>query len=265
MAAPLPFDASDGVGGSAVRIGGARALQPAAPAAAVTTGRDVQRQRSAPACATPGDSNCTPCCRTGNSPTWPPGATAQGGQQPRCNPATAILILPDARPERRAVGTARPGAILDPPSCLRTCRSRPISPPANSSTNWASLRCAGRWPHGEQRAGIRRAPRVAPRWQLSEHDHANKVQIVGSEELNYLMARSTRAETLARIVMTRRWHWWWRQPRHPDDLRDAANESGTPLWISDRRGHDCDYSCTCTRAGASITLHGVHKAFIGVL
>lgn len=71
--------------------------------------------------------------------------------------------------------------------------------------------------------------------------HANKVQIIGAEELAYLDGLDSRQrwETLAKIthagplalVISRD------QPA-PPDLRDACNESNIPLWISPRRGHE---------------------------
>ncbi|HET6604958.1 MAG TPA: HPr(Ser) kinase/phosphatase [Xanthomonadaceae bacterium] len=71
--------------------------------------------------------------------------------------------------------------------------------------------------------------------------YPNKVQILGTEELKYLDGLDPRQrwETLAKItaqrplalIITRN------QPC-PPDLRDAVEESGTPLWVSDRRGHE---------------------------
>ncbi|HEX5487653.1 MAG TPA: HPr(Ser) kinase/phosphatase [Rhodanobacteraceae bacterium] len=103
--------------------------------------------------------------------------------------------------------------------------------------------------------------------------YPNKLQIVGSEELNYLDGLDSRQrwETVQKIVA--------QQPvalivtkdqAVPADLRDAAEETGTPLWVSARRGHDLltflQYKLARTLA-PQITLHGVFMEVysIGVL
>ncbi len=103
--------------------------------------------------------------------------------------------------------------------------------------------------------------------------YPNKVQILGTEELHYLDGLDSRQrwESLARIVndtplalvVTKD------QPV-PTDLRDAANESDTPLWISPRRGHELltYFQYHLARALANrVTLHGVFMEVysIGVL
>lgn len=103
--------------------------------------------------------------------------------------------------------------------------------------------------------------------------HANKVQIVGSEELNYLDGLDSRQrwESLARIVNDTPLALVITKDREaPQDLRDAANESDTPLWVSSRRGHDLltYFQYHLARALAPrITLHGVLMEIhsIGVL
>ncbi len=104
-------------------------------------------------------------------------------------------------------------------------------------------------------------------------NHANKVQIVGSEELNYLDGLDPRQrwESLARIVNETPLALVITKDRDaPPDLRDAANESDTPLWVSNRRGHDLltYFQYHLARALAPrTTLHGVLMEIhsIGVL
>ena len=103
--------------------------------------------------------------------------------------------------------------------------------------------------------------------------HANKVQIVGSEELNYLDGLDPRQrwESLARIVNDTPLALVITKDRvAPADLRDAANESDTPLWVSSRRGHELltYFQYHLARALAPrVTLHGVFMELnsIGVL
>jgi HPr kinase/phosphorylase len=103
--------------------------------------------------------------------------------------------------------------------------------------------------------------------------YPNKVQILGTEELHYLDALDSRQrwETLAKItaatplalVVTK-------DQSIPTDLRDAANESDTPLWVSPRRGHELltylQYHLARSLANR-VTLHGVFMEVysIGVL
>lgn len=103
--------------------------------------------------------------------------------------------------------------------------------------------------------------------------YPNKLQIVGSEELNYLDGLDSRQrwETVQKIVaqhpvaliVTR-------DQAVPSDLRDAAEETGTPLWVSARRGHDVYTYLQYKLARAlapQVTLHGVFLEVhsIGVL
>jgi len=93
--------------------------------------------------------------------------------------------------------------------------------------------------------------------------YPNKIQIIGAEELNWLDGLDSRQrwELVAKImafsptalILTRD------QPV-PADLRDAANESGTPVWISTQRGHELltylQYHLARMLA-RRVTLHGV--------
>lgn len=103
--------------------------------------------------------------------------------------------------------------------------------------------------------------------------HANKVQIIGAEELAYLDGLDSRVrwETLAKIVHARPLALVVsRDQPAPPDLRDAANESETPLWTSPLRGHELLTLLQYHLARAlarRITLHGVFMEIysIGVL
>jgi len=103
--------------------------------------------------------------------------------------------------------------------------------------------------------------------------YPNRVQIIGADELAYLdgLEPRLRWETLAKIgssdplalILSR-------DQACPPDLRDAANESDTPLWVSPRRGHDLltylQYHLSRALANRE-TLHGVFMEVysIGVL
>ena len=103
--------------------------------------------------------------------------------------------------------------------------------------------------------------------------YPNKVQILGTEELAWLDSLDSRLrwETIARIVgfgplalvISKD------QPC-PEDLRIAAEEFGTPLWASPKRGHELlnhlQYHLARTLA-PRVTLHGVFMEIysIGVL
>ncbi len=103
--------------------------------------------------------------------------------------------------------------------------------------------------------------------------HPNKVQILGREELRWLDSLDSRPrwETLQKIVdfkplaliITR-------NQSCPEDLREAAEESGTPVWGSPQLGHELLSSMQYHMARAlapRITLHGVFMEIysIGVL
>jgi HPr kinase/phosphorylase len=103
--------------------------------------------------------------------------------------------------------------------------------------------------------------------------YANRVQIIGSDELTYLDGLESRArwETLAKIVNAKPLALLLSKDQPcPPDLRDAANESDTALWVSPRRGHELLTYLQYHLARAlarRITLHGVFMEVysIGVL
>lgn len=103
--------------------------------------------------------------------------------------------------------------------------------------------------------------------------YPNKVQIIGTEELNYLDGLDSRQrwETIERVmnykpialIVTK-------DQAVPADLREAADESQTPLWASPKRGHELLTYLQYHLARAlarQITLHGVFMEVnsIGVL
>jgi len=103
--------------------------------------------------------------------------------------------------------------------------------------------------------------------------YPNKIQIIGTEELNYLDGLESRQrwEAINKIaayqpvamIVTKD------QPI-PTDLREVAEETNTPLWISSKRGHELltwmQYHLARMLA-PKVTLHGVFlEVFsIGVL
>ena len=91
----------------------------------------------------------------------------------------------------------------------------------------------------------------------------NKVQIVGTEELKYLDSLDSRQrwETVEKIVAYQPTALLVSKDQAvPADLRQAAEESNTPLWISPKRGHELltylQYQLARTLA-RQVTLHGV--------
>ncbi|HET8553915.1 MAG TPA: HPr(Ser) kinase/phosphatase [Rhodanobacteraceae bacterium] len=103
--------------------------------------------------------------------------------------------------------------------------------------------------------------------------YPNKVQIIGSEELNYLDGLDSRQrwETIQKImaqnplalVITK-------DQKPPSDLQDAAEESDTPVWLSTKRGHQllAYLQFHLTRSLAQkVSMHGVFMEIysIGVL
>ena len=135
-----------------------------------------------------------------------------------------------------------------------------------------------RWLAGEDGGSrvLESGDTVARRPSLAGYLNAiypNKVQILGTEELAWLDSLDSRLrwETIARIVgfgplalvISKG------QPC-PEDLRLAAEEFGTPLWSSPKRGHELlnhlQYHLARTLA-PRITLHGVFMEIysIGVL
>ena len=93
--------------------------------------------------------------------------------------------------------------------------------------------------------------------------YPNKVQILGSEELAWLDSLDSRQrwETIEKIVSYRPLALVISKNQScPEDLRDAAEESQTPLWMSPKRGHELlnhlSYHMARTLA-PRVTLHGV--------
>ena len=132
---------------------------------------------------------------------------------------------------------------------------------------------AGR--HGERRI-LESVHTVARRPSLAGYLNAiypNKVQILGTEELAWLDSLEPRQrwETIEKIMQ---FHPLAlvisKDQASPADLIEAADESGTPLWTSPRRGHELlnhlQYHLARTLA-PRITLHGVFMEIysIGVL
>src|SRR5690606_33721754 len=71
--------------------------------------------------------------------------------------------------------------------------------------------------------------------------YPNKVQILGSEELTWLDSLDSRQrwETIEKIVQFRPLALVISKSQScPEDLRAAAEESDTPLWVSPKRGHE---------------------------
>jgi len=103
--------------------------------------------------------------------------------------------------------------------------------------------------------------------------YPNKVQILGTEELAWLDALDSRQrwETIERLMRYRPLALVISKgQRCPEDLREAAEESDTPLWASPRRGHELlnhlQYHLA-RKLAPRITLHGVFMEIysIGVL
>ena len=103
--------------------------------------------------------------------------------------------------------------------------------------------------------------------------YPNKVQLIGGEELKYLDGLDARArwDTIAKIIAYRPAALLvTRDQPVPPDLKAAAEESGTPLWISAKRGHEIltytQYHLARALAPRT-TLHGTYLEVysIGVL
>ena len=128
---------------------------------------------------------------------------------------------------------------------------------------------------GEQRV-LEAVETVARRPSLAGYlniIYPNKVQILGSEELAWLDALDSRQrwETIEKIIQFRPLALVISKSQScPEDLRLAAEESDTPLWVSPRRGHELlnhlQYHLARTLA-PRVTLHGVFMEIysIGVL
>ena len=103
--------------------------------------------------------------------------------------------------------------------------------------------------------------------------YPNRVQILGTEELAWLDGLDARQrwETIQRMMENRPLALVLSKNQDcPEDLREAAEETGTPLWVSPRRGHELlnhlQYMLARTLA-PRVTLHGVFMEIysIGVL
>jgi len=132
---------------------------------------------------------------------------------------------------------------------------------------------------GGQRGGqrvIERGEHLSRRPSLAGYlnvIHPNKVQIIGSAELAWLdgLDARTRWEVLLKVMESRPLALVITQNQScPADLRDAAEESDTPLWVSPRRGFELLNLLQYHLARAlapRVTLHGVFMEIysIGVL
>jgi HPr kinase/phosphorylase len=103
--------------------------------------------------------------------------------------------------------------------------------------------------------------------------YPNKVQILGTEELAWLDALDSRLrwEIIERLMQYRPLALVISKDQScPEDLREAAEESDTPLWASPKRGHELlnhlQYHLA-RKLAPRITLHGVFMEIysIGVL
>lgn len=103
--------------------------------------------------------------------------------------------------------------------------------------------------------------------------YPNRVQILGTEELAWLDTLDARQrwETIEKIIDNRPLALVISKNQScPEDLRAAAEETETPLWVSPKRGHELfnhlSYHLARTLA-PSVTLHGVFMEIysIGVL
>ena len=132
---------------------------------------------------------------------------------------------------------------------------------------------------GGQRGGerlIERGEHLSRRPSLAGYlnvIHPNKVQIIGSAELAWLDGLDARQrwEVLQKIMDSRPLAMVITQNQAcPADLRDAVEESDTPLWVSPRRGYELlnllQYHVARSLA-PRVTLHGVFMEIysIGVL
>ncbi len=103
--------------------------------------------------------------------------------------------------------------------------------------------------------------------------YPNKIQLIGSEELRYLDGLDARQrwDTIAKIIAYRPTALIvTRDQTIPGDLKTAADESDTPLWVSPKRGHEIltYFQYHLARALAPrATLHGTYLEVysIGVL
>jgi HPr kinase/phosphorylase len=141
-----------------------------------------------------------------------------------------------------------------------------------------SERMALRWIAGQRGAdrvvetgeSLQRRPSVVGYLNII---YPNRIQIVGNEELRYLdgLDPKQRWDTVSKIVGYRPAAIViTRDQALPADVREAAEESGTPVWVSPRRGHELltYFQYHLARALARhVTLHGTFMEVysIGVL
>ncbi|MFD0739352.1 HPr(Ser) kinase/phosphatase [Lysobacter koreensis] len=135
-----------------------------------------------------------------------------------------------------------------------------------------------RWLAGQDGQGrvLEAVDTVARRPSLAGYLNAiypNKVQILGSEELAWLDGLDSRLrwETIEKIIQFRPLALVISKAQPcPEDLRIAAEETDTPLWVAPRRGHELlnhlQYHLA-RKLAPKVTLHGVFVEIysIGVL
>jgi HPr kinase/phosphorylase len=129
-------------------------------------------------------------------------------------------------------------------------------------------RLALRWIGGEQgeKRTIAPADRNARRPSLAGYlniIYPNKIQIIGTEELNWLNGLDARErwETVEKVMNFQATALIISKDQEvPADLLTAANETGTPIWLSSKRGHEVmtylQYHLVRLLA-RRVTLHGV--------
>ena len=139
-------------------------------------------------------------------------------------------------------------------------------------------RLALRWAAGRNGAArvLESGDTVARRPSLAGYlniIYPNRVQILGSEELDWLDGLDSRLrwKTIEKIMEFRPLALVISKSQPcPEDLRLAAEETDTPLWISPRRGHELlnhlQYHLA-RKLAPRVTLHGVFMEIysIGVL
>lgn len=135
-----------------------------------------------------------------------------------------------------------------------------------------------RWLAGQKGGGrlLERGEHLSRRPSLAGYlnvIHPNKVQIVGAAELAWLDSLDARQrfEVLLKVMEPRPLALIVTQNQScPSDLREAAEETDTPLWVSPKRGHELLNLLQYHLARAlapRVTLHGVFMEIysIGVL
>ncbi len=131
-----------------------------------------------------------------------------------------------------------------------------------------SERLALRWVAGDagEKRAIAPAEKQARRPSLAGYlniIYPNKIQIIGTEELNWLNNLDTRErwEAVERIIAFQPTALIVTKDQDvPSDVLTAANESNTPIWLSPKRGHELltylQYHLARLLA-RKVTLHGV--------